>query len=393
MLIDRYLLKELWKRLAVALSVVLISLIIERLLRLFDMVSMKGGPLDLVWQMALMLVPHYLGLALPAAFFFSVFMAMARLSRDNEFDVLMAGGVSPIRLSRPLFAAALILVAVAMVVQGYAQPHSRYGYRALRHVVLNIPWGNQLPALAFSPVGQDTVVSASSLDETTGELKGVFIHTFQDSREIVLTSKSGELLFGPGHEYYRLRLFDGISMETPDDAPPRIAGFGELTLQQKFSTALIPFRARGDDVRELSLTELLRESRAPNGNWTRAEAEAELNTRIIRSLSLFIMPLLAVPLALAAKRSQKSVGIVVGGVLLVVFHYALQTVQGLAAAERLPAFMPWLVLVAFALLSGHLFWRAQRNPGQPPLDALFSSLELLSGWIVSVFTRSRRKEP
>ncbi|WP_337997459.1 LptF/LptG family permease [Oleispirillum naphthae] len=388
--IDRYLLTELSKRLAVALAVVLISLVIERLLRLFDLVSMKGGPLDLVWRMVLMLVPHYLGLALPAGFFVSIFLVVARFSRDSEFDALLAGGVSPGRFSAPFFGAALVLTGMSIGIYGYVQPYTRYDYRAIHYLVMNIPWVARIPELSFSRVDKDATVSADRVDETGRELSGVFIHMAQDGRDVTVTARTGKLLFGPGNAYYRLRLFDGVRLEMREAGSPTVTRFDEVTLQRDFATTVAPFRARGNDVRELSLGELARGGGAVRGAWTKAGVRAELHARLIRALALPFLPFLAIPLALTAKRSRKSVGIAVGAVLLVLYHYVLQTLQGLAASGRLPVGWMWLSLAVFAGLSALLFRRVQSNPGQNPLDVPLAVLDDALGRVGPLFRHLRR---
>src|SRR4051794_19066047 len=86
--LESYLLRLLLPPLALSLGVVLIALVLERLLRLFDLVAAGGSALESVLLMVANLVPHYLGLALPAAFFASIFMVVAKLGEDNELDAM-----------------------------------------------------------------------------------------------------------------------------------------------------------------------------------------------------------------------------------------------------------------------------------------------------------------
>lgn len=373
-LLDRYLTSETWKRLAVALAVVLASLVIERLLRLFDLVTKKGGPFSTVWEMALMLIPHYLGLALPAGFFISIYLVAARFGEDNEFDALMSSGVSPLRFAMPFVATAVALVTLSIGLFGYAQPYSRYAYRAILHQVNSIPWGATVPEWSFATVDKDATVTADRVGEGRG-LEGVFIHMVQDGREIALTARAGQLVIEAGQTYYRLKLFDGVQMVTDRDGTPSATHFDEFLVQRDFSSMLALFRSRGNDVRELSLSELAGDGAAPNGKWTRAEATAELHGRLVRAVSLVWLPFLSIPLALTAKRGRRGTGIVVGGIALVMYHYVLQTVEGLAELGRMPALTLWGAMVLFAALALTLFWRAQRHPGESPLDPLVTMVD------------------
>jgi|AGTN01.1.fsa_nt_gi Predicted permeases len=369
-LIDRYLVSETWKRLAVALAVVLVSLVIERIIRLFDLVTMKGGPVSMVWEMALMLVPHYLGLALPAGFFISIFLVVARLGEDNEFDALLNSGISPRRFAMPFFAISVLLVALSVGLYGYLQPYSRYAYRAIHYLASNIPWGATVPERSFATVDKDVTVTTDRVDGVGRRLSGVFIHMTQDGREVTVTAESAELLFGPEHRYYRLKLYNGTQLVTGRTGASA-THFDELLLQREFITTLPLFRPRGEDTRELTLDELAHENTSPASVWPKAEVRAEFHARLARAASLLFVPFLTIPLALAAKRSRRGAGVVVGAAALIVYHYVLQTTEGMAEMGRIPVFGLWVAVAAFAGLSLALFWRAQRRPGENPLDRVF----------------------
>lgn len=392
MLIDRYLVTETSKRLAVALAVVLLSLVIERILRLFDLVTMKGGPISMVWEMALMLVPHYLGLALPAGFFVSIFLVVARFGEDNEFDALLNSGVSPRRFAMPFLGTALVLVMTSIALYGYAQPYSRYAYRAIHFMVNNIPWGATVPERSFATVDKDVTVTADHVSNSGRDLQGVFIHMPQNGHEVTITATAAELVFGPEHRSYRLRLFDGVQLMSSASGASA-THFDELLLQRDFITMLPLFRPRGEDARELSLNELAEESRSPTSTWPRAEVTAELHARLARAASLLFVPFLTIPLALAAKRSRRGAGILVGGAALVIYHYALQTLEGMAELGRVPTFSLWLALAVFAALSMALFWRAQRFPGENPLDRLFDLINHVIQVCGSLGQRLRTSRP
>jgi lipopolysaccharide export system permease protein len=380
-LIDRYMVAELSKRLAVVLVIVLGSLVIERILRLFDMVSMKGGPFYMVWEMAFMLLPHYLGLALPAGFFVSIYLVASSFNTNNEFDVLLSGGISPVRFVAPFFAAAIVLTGLSIGLFGYAQPYSRYAYRGIHYLVNAVPWGAQVPERVFATVDKQATVTADHASPDGSELAGVYVHLDDHGHEVAITAKKGQLLFGPQKIYYRLLLTDGIQLTTKGAGNSTATRFNQMMILRPFATTTPPFRSRGNDVRELSLSELAEVTRAPRGEWTPTEAAAELHARLVRAFSLLFLPFLTIPLALTAKRRQRSAGLILGGVLLVVYHYSLQTLEGLAQADRLPVATLWLPWLLFAALSAVLFWRTQRNPGENFLDPLLNAVSNALHWI------------
>ena len=393
MLIDRYLLAETWRRLGIALAVVLASLVLERILRLFDIVSLHGGPVTMVWEMALYLVPHYLGLALPAGFFLSVFLQVTRLGDDNEFDALLSCGISPARFAVPFVASALVLVAISVALFGYAQPYGRYAYRAVYYLATNVPWGARVPEYAFSTIGKNTVVTADRVTDFGNTLEKVFVHQWRDGREIITTAARGELDFDAGRSRFGLRLYDGVQAFVSDRGQTSFNHFDTLEMDRSFAATLPEFRPRGNDVREYSLDELLDGATTPTPPLPRSEILAELHGRLVRAMSLIFLPFLAIPMALAAKRQRRGIGIVFGAMVLLVFHYVLQTLEGLADSGRLPVLTLWGATAIFAAFSLSLFWRAQRRPGENPLDRVFSLMEDAAIAVRILIRRSKGVRP
>ena len=61
------------------MGVTLIALLLERILRLLDMLAASNDRFGFVAQLAVNLVPHYLGLTLPAAFFLALMVVVNRM--------------------------------------------------------------------------------------------------------------------------------------------------------------------------------------------------------------------------------------------------------------------------------------------------------------------------
>jgi len=107
--------------------------------------------------------------------------------------------------------------------------------------------------------------------------------------------------------------------------------------------------------------------------------DGELHSRLVRTLSLAVLPLLAVPFGLAAKRSGRPYGIAAGVVVLVVYYHGLQLAQSLGAARHFdPGPLLWGAFLAFAAGSAAIFHRAELHAAEGPLDGLFDALDRLA---------------
>ena len=91
--LDLYLLRQIMPTLFVTLLVAAVILLLERMLRLLDIAVGNGVSTLVVVQMLFNLIPHYIGLALPAALFLGVLLAFRRLSSQSELDAILWGWV------------------------------------------------------------------------------------------------------------------------------------------------------------------------------------------------------------------------------------------------------------------------------------------------------------
>jgi len=368
-LLDRYILKMTVGPLGGALGVTLVALLLERVLRLLDALSESSGRFGYVVQLTANLVPHYLGLTLPAGFFIALFVVITRLNEGSEIDALLASGVSLTRIVAPYMALATVLMAVSLILFGFLQPYSRYAYRAVLHAAETAGWSGQAEPQTFFAPGADLMMTADTVDETGETLGRVFIRrALKDGREEVTTASSGQLLRKADGTSVRLELHDGQQFSTSTSGTARVLSFRSFGLDLPLTSAEKLLRGRGRDARELTLGELLRQAGRPNSMIPRQELLAELYARLARSLSLPLLPLLALPLGLSAKRGGRAPGIIIAGLLLIAFQHMLQLGQSLAISGRAAAAPA--ILVPFGVFAGIcivMFVSSRKRPGETPI--------------------------
>ena len=376
-LIDRYILVQSARPLGISLAVVLLALILERILRLFDLLAHQGKQFDRIMTMAVNLVPHYLGLALPAAFFISIFLVSARFSEDSELDALRGCGLSLRRFSRPFLWLGILLGVFSIALYGYLQPYSRYAYRAIFHAVTNAPWDASVAAGAFIHAGGGYTLYADRADPEGQWLENVFVHeTLPDGAEVATTARRGVLQLSDDGEDLRLALHGAVQIRTDPGRNPAVGTFERMVLDRPFARNTPLFRSRGDSERELTMEELREEWRNPASTIPRSRLQAEFHARLVRSLSLPFLPMLAVPMGMAAKRSFRWQGIAVAAVILLLYHHVIQFGESLADLGRAdPVYSLWGPFALFAAGCTALYVMADRRPGANPFGALFERVD------------------
>ena len=375
-MIDRYLLKSMAPPMFAALAVVLIALLLERILRLFNLLAASSAKFELIVDMVGNLVPHYLGLALPAAFFISVFMVIARLGDNNEVDALLASGMSISRMTIPFVGVGAVLTLVSVMLFGFIQPYGRYGFNADLNAALNSGWDARVQPRTFIDPGQGYTLTADRVDPTGRRLEGVFIRrVLEGGQEEVITAGAGAL--NPSADGRRLTLVLENAQQYRERAgqAPLVGGFDRLVTAMEFDLGAAPFRARGGAERELTLVELRRIMRDGDTRTLRARAASEFYARMVRSVSLPLLPLLAIPLGMAAKRGRRGPGIVIAAVLLLLYQHGIQFGQGLADTGRTsPFFAVFTPFLLFGGFCGWLFFESRRRPGETPFTLIVNTL-------------------
>jgi len=374
-LIDRYVLRlTAWPMLA-CLSVTVISLLLERALRLLDLLSQSADRFGPVLQLTTNLVPHYLGLALPVAFFLALFIVITKLDDGSEVEAFLASGVSLSRIAAPYVALGLVLMSVSLVVFGYMQPYSRYAYRAVLHAAVNAGWNGRLHGGAFITDG-DTIMTADMASLEGRRLQHLFIRRpTGGGGEEVITAASAKLVAQPDGKHVTLMLQNGSRIGESKNGTFDTIRFDSFVMQTDLAGAAALMRARGGDERELTLNELLRQATQPHPMIPRQKLLAEFYARIARSAVLPFLPLIALPLGLAAKRGRRGAGLLLAGVLLLAFQHGLQFGESLADAGKAPPLLavgtPFLLFTSFCTW---MFAGSRRRPGETPIGLFVQRL-------------------
>ncbi|WP_454715825.1 LptF/LptG family permease [Caulobacter segnis] len=368
--LDRYLLKRTLTPMGAVLVSTMVAFLMERLMRSFQLLSQTTDGFRYLTELLVNLVPHYVGLTLPGGFFIGLFVVVNALNKSSEIDAILASGISLGRFATPFVGLGVVLMMFSVLLFGFIQPYSRYAYHAVLFAAEKAGWNGDVRPKALLSTGP-LFLTADRADANGRHLERVFIRKIEpDGREDVLTAVSAVVRKDPRDQSVTLDLHDGRQVSTTPDAQVYVADFTRFSFDVPLSLSGKLFRVRGDDVSELTLIELAQHGfgKTPPA-LPRQILLAEFYARSSRALILPLLPLLAVPFGLSAKRAGSGSAMATGGVLLFLFETSMILGQAMASGARLPAALTvGLPAVAFATICIATWVASRKRPGENPVS-------------------------
>lgn len=372
---DRYIAKLIFVPLVGTLVIAVMLFVLDKMLRLFDFVVNEGGPVSVVWRMLANMMPEYLTLGIPIALMLGILLAFRKLATSSELDVFQAVGQGYGRLLKVPYIYAIILAGVNLALVGYIQPYARYAYEEIRFELRQGALGASIKTGEFTSFGDNLTLRIEESREDGRELNGIFIRAQNKKEEsLAATARSGQFMGTDDPDTIILRLRDGVLLHnSPAFQKPRVLSFTNYDVPIPLPK-IEAFRQRGaaDADKERTLPELIRVSRDDSvSKATQLESRAQFHYRVVEILSMFLIPLLAVSLAVPPKRSTSALGVFLSIVLLVTQHKINEYGLSLGSQGRVPPVLAlWVPFLAFSGLCWWMFRTLAFVPGGQPIGAL-----------------------
>ncbi len=393
--IDLYILRQILPIMAVTLFISVVVLLLEKMLQLLNLTVGSGVSSLVVVQMIVSLFPNYIRLVLPLGLFLGVLLTFRRMSMQLELQAFFAGGFSLARLASPAKSLAFVVTILGLGLTGYIEPLGRYVYHSLHHQVTNgiIEAGIGEGIFIETPTGFTVRVDQSRRAGT--EFYGFFGYRENDNGSFeTLTARRGEIIEMNAVGDRKIVLYDG----------EQVAWTGATSNRDSMSFAMLevpmdlqdsrPYPERGSDPLELTLHELIVAYGRGVFRWLggdpglpdatlyiladtipQSALAAELHGRLIYALSIFVMPFLAIPLAMGTPRTNRNIGLVLGLIGLLGYQKTIEFGQKVAAVSQLPAgLFLWGSFAIFFGLSAYFFIRTDQAAGQTPFEEFESFL-------------------
>lgn len=390
---DRYIAKLIAVPLFSTLAVAVMLFLLDKMLTLFDFVAQEGGAVSVVWRMLANLLPEYLSLGIPIGLLLGILLAFRNLALSSELDIFRAVGQGYGRLLRVPFMFAIVLAAINIAIVGFVQPHSRYLYEELRFELRSGALGASIKVGEFISLGKDLTLRIEESKNKGTDLSGIFIHGKNSKdQSIAVNAEKGEFLRTDDPDTIILRLTEGkLIHDAPNYRSPRVLSFSNHDIPINLPQ-IQSFRNRGDKNREYTITEL-RTIIASDTSSIEAvnQARANFHFRLAEVAMMFLLPFLALALAIPPKRSTSALGVFLSIIMVVTYHKVNQyaeTVGGSGAVD--PFIAMWTPFAIFAGLILWMYYVIAFVPGGQPIGALDSLFSKTTKAIGKFFKRKQR---
>ncbi|MEM8827456.1 MAG: LPS export ABC transporter permease LptF [Pseudomonadota bacterium] len=380
---DRYIARLIALPLFGTLIIAAMLLLLDKMLRLFDFVVNEGGPVSVVWRMLGNLFPQYLGLGIPVGLLLGVLLAFRRLSLSSELDAMRAIGMSYTRMLRVPYMYAIGLGILTLFIVGFIQPITKYAYDGLEFELRSGALGASIDVGAFVTVAEGTTLRVEESRDGGSDLRGVFLHVERDDgRTATATADRGRFLSTDDPDIILLRLVEGTLVhDAPDLDEPRVLSFQNYDLAVPLPKIDV-FRRRGAeaDDQEFTLPELYEAQRIRTDieAANRRAIEANFHRRLVQVFVVLVIPLLAVSLAIPAKRSSSALGVFAALIILVIYNEISETAERAGAAGDIPIiFSQWASFAVFTVMCGWFFYTLAYKPAGQPIGMLESAFRAI----------------
>jgi LPS export ABC transporter permease LptG/LPS export ABC transporter permease LptF len=396
--IDRYIIREVVPPFILSLLILTFLLVLPPVMEHLEQLLAKGVSWTTAARIIWTAVPQAAGLTIPMSLLIGLLVGLGRLSADREAVALLACGVSPYRLLRPIGLLGVVSAAVTLYVMLVAIPDANQTFRELTFEVITKRIESDIhPRVFFQDFPGWVFYARDEPDPGTPGWKDLLVTRSDEgagSRTVHL-ARRGRMVINRAERKVHLVLEDGnrYSMTKEGQADTfRFPGASILALNPESVFPTIDIQ-RGPN--EKTVAELQRDAREKLKNGLSPHPEIiTIQQKFSIPVACLVFALVGLALGMSVARDGKLAGFVVG--IAVIFAYytvfllAESLVKGHYAdpaavkaggrflAAHLARWAPDIVLGLFGICA--LIWRARYTEGGLPLRIPHALRRRIDAW-------------
>ena len=336
--------------------------LVGNLNRIADLVINKGVDILSVLKIFLFMAPYIVTYALPIAVLVAVLISLGRLSSDNEIVAMRSSGVNMFSLVLPLIIIGLVLSLILVIFNDRASSYAHFAYRK---TLIDIGIKNPTAAFeegVFINDFQKYILFIYHVDQKKNRLNNVRIYEPQGEGKPTRTiiARAGEFITLPETKSVKLKLIDGTSDE-PDPENP--ANFFKLNFKTYFMNLNLAQTKDKNKIEKKPKDMTIRELREDIARLKKGKIDpnpliVEINERLNLAFSALVFVLVGAPLAMIARRREKSINIGIAVLIMVSYYPLFIGCEALGTeAQFFPQLVMWLPNIVFGAIGAIMTYK------------------------------------
>ncbi len=366
--LDRYIIREIIPPFLIALLVFTFILIVPHIIELAEQLITKGVPWGTLLTLMMTLLPSTLALTIPMALLIAILVAFGRLSADREVVVMMACGISPYRLLRPVGAVAIVAWAISSWVLLKAMPDANQAFREMTmQIVAERAEGEVRPRVFFEDF-PNTVLYVREVPASGGWQDVLAADTSNPGQPIIYLARSGRMVVDRQARTVQMVLEDGARHTARLDDP----SVYEVLRFQQMIVSLDPEKvfprgglARGDN--ELTITQLREKVAELDAQGASSHnVVMTIHQKFSIPIACFVFGLLGLALGASNRKDGKLASFVLGIGVIFVYYVIMFGAQAMTKGGMIPAWLAmWLPNIILGAAGVALLLSRARSADQP----------------------------
>ncbi len=401
-IIDRYVIREVLGPFVIGLLVFTFMLVIPFLLDYAESFISKGVPVLVVLRMMATLLPSALALTIPMSLLLGLLVAFGRLSADREFVAMQAGGVSLLRLLRPVGVLSVLGWGATTYVLLVAVPDANQRFREITFSVMAERAEGEVRPRVFFEDFPDLVIYVRDVPVSGGGWTDVFMVDNRPGRSsAVYLARQGRVVIDRDERTLEMVLEDGWRHTAGDAGTYEVFQFDELLLRLDPET-VFPREGPPLGAREMSIAQLrVRAAELEREGFYPHSELFEIQKKFSIPFACLVFGLIGLALGVSNRRDSKLASFVIGIGVIFAYYVLLWFGQSLVRGHIVsPWLAAWMPNIAFGGLGALLFaWRDRAGgrpirfgwlPGVPTLripPLKLPMLGILDRYVVSTYSR------
>lgn len=372
-IIFRYIISEMLSPFALGLLIFTFILLMNKILKLMDMVINKGVGFGEVSSLILFLLPSLLVLTIPMSILLAILITLGKFSADSEIIAMKASGISLYQLLPPFAVFCILGFVVTNILTLYLLPKGNSSFKthlielAKKHSAAALEEG------IFNDVLDGVVIYINKYKRREKRINGILVSDRRDPQlPTLIVAEYAEIFSDPEKTGLTFKLSQG-SLHRLDrkSMSYQYALFSEYEMSLRFEES---GKERKVKYREMSTSDLFklaaerRKIKDPS-----SKINSEIHRRFAFPFACFVFGLLGLSLGVYWKRGGRSYGFIIS-IIIVFFYYVFLNIGENLSKSGIGIWMPNVILGALGI---YLFRKAAAEKPLPLLGSLAGYIDPL----------------